>query len=268
MRLSAAFASLALLAGCATSPGADRLAEKDPLEGVNRGVWQFNMAADKALIKPTTMVYRTVTPRPARRGLSRLLANLSEPFSAINNLLQGKPDRAGRNIERFVINTTIGVGGLADHATGFGVAPAEEDFGQTLATWGVNGGPYLVLPLLGPSTLRDGVGSGVGMLTNPYRVGLREADLSTAERLSLMAGEVVVLRSDMIESGADAFLETSLDPYAAARSAYLQRRSVQIANSENDPVADEVAEEALEEGMGEPPADSTPIAPPAGENGN
>ena len=243
MRIVAAALTLALLSGCATTrPGEDRLAAQDPLEGFNRGVWAFNTAADTVLVRPTTTVYRTVTPRPARRGLSRLLANLSEPFSAVNNVLQGKPGRAGRNIERFLVNSTIGVGGLADHASEFGIEPAEEDFGQTLGAWGANGGPYLVLPLLGPSTMRDAVGSGVGMLANPYRVAIRESDVSNAVKYGETGAEIIIIRSDLMDSGADAFLKTSLDPYAAARSAYLQRRRAQIRDLENDPTGSAVDE--------------------------
>lgn len=234
MRMRLGCIALLMLAGCATTPGEERLAERDPLEGFNRGVWGFNRAVDTVAIKPVTGVYRTVTPRPARRGLSRILANLSEPFSMINNILQGKPDRAMRNLERFAVNTTIGVGGLADHATGFGIAPADEDFGQTLARWGVNGGPYLVLPLLGPSTLRDGVGSGVAQVADPYRVGMRNIGLSGTQQLGVTAGEIISTRSDLMDSGADAFLDTSLDPYAAAKSAYLQRRHAQVRDLEND----------------------------------
>jgi len=235
MRGLAACVALALLGGCATTPGEDRLAERDPLEGFNRGVWGFNRAADKVVLKPASTVYRTVTPRPARRGLSRLLANLGEPFSFINNMLQGKPDRAINNLGRFVVNTTIGVGGLADHATDMGMKPTPEDFGQTLAVWGANGGPYLVLPILGPSTLRDGVGSGVAQLADPYRICLRECGLlSGSERLGASAAEITITRADLTEAGADSFLDTSLDPYATARSAYLQRRRAQILDREDE----------------------------------
>jgi phospholipid-binding lipoprotein MlaA len=233
MRIRLGCIALLMLAGCATTPGEERLAERDPLEGFNRGVWGFNRTLDLVAIKPVTTVYRTVAPRPARRGLSRVLSNLSEPFSMINNILQGKPDRALRNFERFAINSTIGVGGLADHASGFGVAPANEDFGQTLARWGVNGGPYLVLPLLGPSTLRDGVGSGVAQLADPYRVGLRNVGLSTTQQLGVTGGEIISIRSDLLDSGADAYLNTSLDPYAAAKSAFLQRRHAEVRDQED-----------------------------------
>lgn len=239
MRIKLGCIALLMLAGCTTTPGEDRLAERDPLEGFNRGVWGFNRTLDTVALKPVTQVYRTVTPHPARRGISRIFANLSEPFSMINNILQGKPDRATRNLKRFIVNTTIGVGGLADHASEFGVAPANEDFGQTLASWGVNGGPYLVLPLLGPSTLRDGVGSGVAQLADPYRVGLRNSGLTNTQQLGVNAGEIISTRADLIDSGADTFLDTSLDPYAAARSAYLQRRHAEVRNQEDGMEVDE-----------------------------
>lgn len=255
MRAFAACVALVLLGGCATTPGQDRLAERDPLEGFNRGVWGFNRGVDKVVLKPVSTVYRTVTPRPARRGLSRILANLGEPFSFINNMLQGKPDRAFNNLGRFVVNTTIGVGGLADHATGFGMKPTPEDFGQTLAVWGANGGPYLVLPILGPSTLRDGVGSGVAQFADPYRVCLSECGVaSSGERLGATAAEVISTRADLTEAGADSFLDTSLDPYATARSAYLQRRRAQILDRED---------QEAEEGEGEQDV----VLDPAGDAG-
>lgn len=243
MRLRASLLMLTLLAGCATV-GEDRLAERDPLEGLNRGIWGLNRAVDTVALRPLSTVYRTITPRPARRGLSRVVSNLGEPFSFINNLLQGKPDRAFRNLGRFIINTTIGVGGLADHATGLGVKPAQEDFGQTLASWGVNGGPYLVLPLLGPSTLRDGVGSGVAFFTDPVNICIKECtNLSSTERLAFQAAQVIVLRSDLTESGADGLLDSSLDPYTTAKSAFLQRRRAQILDQDNDDVTPVTADE-------------------------
>jgi phospholipid-binding lipoprotein MlaA len=257
MRVIAAILALALLAGCATTPGTDRLAERDPLEGINRGVWKVNRGIDNVAVKPVSTVYRAVTPRPARRGLSRVLANLSEPFSFINNMLQGKPKRAVNNLGRFVVNTTIGVGGLADHATGMGIKPANEDFGQTLAAWGVNGGPYLVLPILGPSTLRDGVGTGVSQLADPYRVCLRTCGvLSSGERLGVNAFEVVSVRSELTETGGDTYLKTSLDPYAAARSAFLQRRRAQVLDQEEEGGPPDT-EETITQG----PADDEPIVP-------
>ncbi|WP_156678527.1 MlaA family lipoprotein [Sphingomonas profundi] len=237
MRVFVPLATLALLAGCATTPGTDRLAERDPLQGLNRAVWGFNQGVDKVVLKPASTVYRTVTPRPARRGLSRLLDNLSEPWSFINNMLQGKPDRAFTNLGRFVVNTTIGVGGLADHATGMGLKPAPEDFGQTLARWGVNGGPYLVLPILGPSTLRDGIGSAVAQFGDPYRLCLRKCGLTNTQQIAAQATEIISIRADLTESGADGLLDSSLDSYATAKSAFLQRRRAAILDQDGDAAA-------------------------------
>lgn len=264
-RCLAAGLALALLGGCATLPS-DQLAERDPLEGFNRGMWKVNSAIDTVALKPATKVYRTVTPRPARRGISRVLLNLAEPFSAINNLLQGKPERAGRNIGRFLINSTIGVAGLADHATSLGIAPADEDFGQTLARWGVDGGPYLVLPFLGPSTLRDGAGTVTYFLTDPYHVAIRQSGLDPTARMSLTGLELIDIRSTLIESGVDAFLATSLDPYAASRSAFLQRRKAQIRDREDNPT------DATDTETDEPPIApedplETPALPEAAEKG-
>jgi phospholipid-binding lipoprotein MlaA len=234
-RLLAPFAGALFLSACAT-PGKYALAERDPLEKVNRGVWAVNQGADKVLIKPVTQVYRVVAPRPVRQGVSNAFSNLSEPWSFVNNLLQGKGERAGRNMARFLINSTVGIAGLWDPASKLGARPAPEDFGQTLAVWGVNGGPYLVLPLLGPSTLRDGVGSGVAAYADPIRFAIDQADVNVWYKRGYLAAYIVSARSDLIESGGDAFLESSLDPYASARSAYLQIRTAQIANQDDQDV--------------------------------
>ncbi len=144
------------LSACATTmAGPNGMADRDQHEGFNRDMWAVNQGIDTVLISPAADVYSTITPQPARRGISNVFRNLSEPWSMINNLLQGRPDRALRNLGRFIVNSTIGVGGLADHATELGIAPAPEDFGQTLAVWGVGDGGYVMNPILGPSTQRD-----------------------------------------------------------------------------------------------------------------
>ena len=225
------------LGACATTSGAGSAADNDPYEGFNRGVWGFNQTVDKVALKPAATVYRTVTPVPARRGLSRVFANLAEPFSFINNLLQGRPDRAFNALGRFVINSTIGVGGLADHASDLGLQPTPEDFGQTLAVRGARRSPYLVLPILGPSTVRDAVGSAVGFAADPARIAI-DSELTRTQSAGVMAARVIDSRAQASESGADAFLKTSADPYAAARSAYLQRRAAEIANEDAEPRLD------------------------------
>ena len=233
MRVLASIAVAVLLTGCATTPTPAPGAERDPLEGFNRAVWGFNQGLDKVAMKPVSSVYRTITPRPVRRGILRIFDNLSEPWSFVNNMLQGKPGRAMNNLGRFVVNTTIGVGGLADHATSLGIKRSPEDFGQTLAAWGVKSSTYLVLPLFGPSTIRDGVGTGVALFADPFHVCLRECtNLSQIERLAPDALYLVSVRADLTESGADTLLDTSLDSYATARSAFFQRRAAEIADQD------------------------------------
>jgi len=228
-----ALSALLLAGGCATV-GQDRLAERDPLEKINRPIWDFDQFADRVVLKPVTKGYRAVAPRPVRQGVSNFFANLAEPWSMLNNLVQGQGARAGRNLKRFVVNTTIGIGGLFDHASKMGIRTAPEDFGQTMAKGGVNGGPYLVLPLLGPSTLRDAVGSGAAFLADPAQIGIRKLDVNVWYKRGFQVARIISARSDLTESGGDAFLESSLDPYAAARSAYLQHRRAEILNQEDD----------------------------------
>lgn len=237
----------------------DAPVQRDPLEKFNRGVWGFNQGVDRYALKPVAQAYRFVTPRPVRRGIGHIFANLSEPWSFINNLLQGKVGRAMNNLGRFVVNTTIGVGGLADNASKLGIKPADEDFGQTLAVWGAKNSPYLVLPLFGPSTVRDGIGTAVAYFADPYPICLKECtNLKWRYRFGIQAVHVINTRSDLIDSGADAFLESSLDPYASARSAYLQSRAAEIADQ------DQAEGAAAKPGNVDPtmPA-SKPAAPPA-----
>jgi phospholipid-binding lipoprotein MlaA len=208
-------------------------AQRDPLEKFNRAMWGLNMTLDRVIIKPVSSVYRAVAPRPVRRGLSRVLSNLTEPFSFINGMLQGKTKRAFNSLGRFVVNSTIGVAGLGDPASKMGMRPTPEDFGQTLAKWGVKSSAYLVLPLLGPSTIRDGVGTGVAFFADPYRIALSQSGLSTWEQRGVNAVEVISARSDLTEAGGDSFLASSLDSYAVARSAYLQRRQAAILDQDD-----------------------------------
>lgn len=230
-----------MLSACATTPGTDRLAERDPWEGFNRGVWAVNRGVDKVIAKPVTQVYRAVTPKPGRDGVRNFFSNISEPWSFINNIFQGKIDRAVRNLGRFALNTTAGIGGLFDHASRIGIDKAPEDLGQTLAVWGANGGPYVMLPLLGPATMRDGLGTGIGFLADPYQVCLNYCGLPSGAPLGIIGMQVISLRDGLIESGADNFLESSLDPYAATRSAYLQQRRAQVRDQEGDEAAAEAA---------------------------
>ena len=170
-------------------------------------------------------------------GFLTALDNIDEPLSFINAVLQGKFKAAFRAVDRFMINSTFGVAGLFDHATEMGLHKQEEDFGQTLAAWGVGSGPYIMLPLLGPSTLRDTVGFGVDSVTDPWpKFQKHVAGLNGTERIGVTAGEAIDLRSRLIDT-ADPLLATALDEYATVRAAYLQQRLSDI--YDGDPPEDD-----------------------------
>jgi len=211
------------LAACASTPGDQLQAERDPIEKTNRAIYSFNRTVDKAVVTPGTNVYRAVVPKAAQRGVGNAFNNVDEPFSFFNAILQGKVSQAFRTLDRFLINTVLGVGGLADHATDMGRPQEAEDFGQTLAVWGVKSGPYVMLPFFGPSTLRDSIGFGVERVSDPYRIGVGELRLSFTEEVGLNALELADTRSYVMDT-ADALLKGSADEYATVRAAYLQYR--------------------------------------------
>lgn len=216
--------ALTATAACATTPGGVSEAELDRFEKTNRAIYKFNKGVDGAILKPVTQGYRAVVPGIARRGVSNALDNVDEPLSFINAVLQGKFKAAFRAADRFLVNSTLGIGGLFDHATDMGLPKQEEDFGQTLAAWGVGSGPFIMLPLLGPSTLRDTVGFGVDTVTDPWTMFQKDViGLNGMERLGVTAGEAIDLRSRLIDT-ADPLLATALDEYATVRAAYLQQR--------------------------------------------
>ena len=157
----------------------------------------------------------------------------------MNNLLQIKPGRAARELGRFAVNTTVGFGGLGDPATKMGMRTAPEDLGQTFATWGIGGGPYLVLPLFGPSTLRDGIGFLGGQFGDPVSIARSSANFPTAVTLGSTALELVDGRARMIEAGMDEKPQTGSDAYAEARSTYLQQRRSEILNQDSAVTIDE-----------------------------
>lgn len=223
----------ALLAGCATTGTTD--VASDPFEDVNRRVFAFNMSVDKAVLKPVSKGYRAVTTDDMREGVSNALANLKEPVTMANQVLQGDFAAAGETVGRFALNTTIGVGGFVDAAGHFGHERKKEDFGQTLAVWGVDSGPFIVVPLLGPSNPRDLVGSGVDMALQP--LNYTQFDGDDAFRISRTAVGVVSARegaSDAIDS-----LDEQIDPYSAMRYLYGHLRAGAIRNGAEDPNAAE-----------------------------
>ena len=155
LRLGVAAIAIAALAGCSTMRSPDA---RDPWEGLNRATFEFNDGLDRAVIRPVAEGYRFVMPTPARDAITNFFANLKDPWIAINQLLQGKPRLAIDDLGRFVWNSTFGLLGLIDVASDMGLPKHNEDFGQTLAVWGAGSGAYLVLPILGPSSVRDGIG--------------------------------------------------------------------------------------------------------------
>ena len=234
------------LSACqAPHPGSNAPALRDPYEKFNRSMYGFNKGLDRIALKPATNVYRFVIPKIARRGITNIFNNLEEPLSFVNAILQAKPKVAWHAFKRFTVNTTIGIGGLFDHATKMGIPQQSEDFGQTLAVWGVKSGPFLMLPFFGPSTFRDAGGTGVDFVSDPVPYARNAIFHPTfVAKAAQFTVQTLNLRSKLIDAGADGVLSSSLDEYATVRSAYLQRRQSQIydgAPPEDDddaPVAD------------------------------
>lgn len=202
----------------------------DPLEPINRVTLEFNQQLDDWVIRPTAKAYEAAVPPPVRQAVSNVFGNVGDLWSATNNLLQGKPRDAGSDALRFAINSTFGLGGVADLASDFGLPKHKEDFGQTLGRWGFPEGPYLVLPLFGPSTLRDAVGTFAGDLqANPFR-----ALPDPGARNAITATRLVDARARLL-SGDRLFDEISIDRYLFIRDAYRQRRESQIWDGDPPP---------------------------------
>jgi len=226
---------IAALAGCATTPGEPDTDVSDPLEGLNRKVFAFNEAADKTVIGPVADGYVAVTPGFVRSGVSNAMANLNSPVILANDILQGAPGRASNTGLRFIVNSTIGLVGLWDAAAHFGIEGHTEDFGQTLAVWGVGDGPFLVLPFLGPSNLRDFAGLGVDTALDPltwteFSDGDAREDLDVViqtSRTVLGALHARVALDDQFET-----LREQPEPYVALKRIYKSQREADIRNGE------------------------------------
>ena len=209
--------TLATLSGCATQ------SNKDPLEGLNRGVYKFNDVADKAIIKPVATAYKAITPSPIRTGFNNFFSNLGSITTVFNDLLQFKFASAFTDAGRFVINSTFGIAGFIDVAGMDKIKNHKEDFGQTLGYWGVGNGAYLVLPLLGPSSLRDTTGLVFDTITTDpitYPRNIGQIRLSN----QLRAAQFLDKRTELL-TASDLVDDASLDPYAFTRDAYLQKRA-------------------------------------------
>ncbi|MDJ0795169.1 MAG: VacJ family lipoprotein [Woeseiaceae bacterium] len=229
-----------LLTGCVTVP-ADQRVDYDPLEPLNRGIYGVNDAVDRATLKPLAKGYNKVVPEPVRNGITNFSRNLFTPRSAINNFLQGKPGNGFSELMRFAVNSTVGIGGLVDIAAHLGVEEKTEDFGQTAAVWGVPQGPYVVIPFLGPSTLRDAVMMPLDVAADP----LYHYDDKQSVRNSLYAMRLVNLRARVLSI--EELLADSADPYVTIRESYLQNREFQIYDGDPPLDDDEFYDEFLEE---------------------
>lgn len=196
----------------------------DPLQGFNRGSFGFSMGLDHAVLRPVARGYMAVTPSPLRRRVSAVVYNLGEPSTTVNDILQGKPKRAGRSSARFLINSTVGVLGIWDVATGMGLKAHDADFGQTFGRYGVRPGPYLYVPVIGPSNFRDGVGRVLDFFTDP--VGIVGGGYTTTFGASRLAVQTVDTRARA--DNAFRALDDATDPYVTARSAYGQYRAAFI----------------------------------------
>ncbi len=211
--------TVSLMAGCATGPDAN---PRDPLEPFNRGVYQFNDAVDTAVLKPVATAYQKVTPSPVRTGVSNFFGNLGDLWSSVNAGLQLRPREATENLMRFSVNTVFGIAGVLDIASEMGIPRTRLDFGQTMGRWGAPSGPYLVLPLLGPSSVRDGTGLVVDVVGDP----VSSVD-HVPSRNSLIALRVVDTRAGLLRA-TNLLEDAALDKYSFTRDFYLNRRQNQI----------------------------------------
>ena len=242
--LSLALVLTLALAGCATTADPQAAGDNtatattpnpaDPLESFNRSIYGFNTALDDAVIKPVATLYRDVTPALARDGVGNFFSNLGDAWSFVNNLAQGRGEGAYNSVVRFSINTVFGLGGLLDIASEMGVERRPQDFGLTLGRWGVPTGPYLVLPVLGPSTLRDTAALPVDVKGN-----LLSYSNDVAVRNSLTVLGLVDRRARLLQAG-DMLDAVALDKYSLTRDVYLQRRDQRAQNdgAESDDFAD------------------------------
>jgi phospholipid-binding lipoprotein MlaA len=216
LRLFFATSAALLLSGCATGPD-----PRDPLESMNRKVYAFNDAVDRTVIRPAAVGYEKVVPEIARTGVSNVFRNVGVVVTAANSALQLKVGEFAQDVLRFSVNVVWGLGGLIDVASELNIAYHEEDFGQTLGYWGIEAGPYLVLPILGPSTMRDAVALPADYYLSPYNhIDDRET------RYGLLALRLVDLRASLL--AADRILAAQLDPYSFRRDVHLQRREYLI----------------------------------------
>jgi phospholipid-binding lipoprotein MlaA len=230
---------LTVLAGCATPPPASdpgALADyndtNDPLEPTNRFFYKVNNGLDTYFLRPLALGYRRAVPGVVRQGIHNALANLGTPVQLSNDMLEGKPRRAGDTWMRFLINTTVGVVGVMDVAKDWGYPSHDADFGLTFGVWGISQGPFLFLPFLGPSDPRDATGFGVGIAADPF-TWLGSGTIVEALDWTKFAVSAIDARERVLDD-TDSIKKTALDPYATFRSLYRQHRDSQLQAIKDD----------------------------------
>lgn len=205
--------------------------QPDPWEGANRRLYAVHDAIDRAVLEPVARGYRAVTPEPVREGVVNILRNLRAPVTFANNLLQGEIGRAGVTAARFGVNTTVGIAGIFDPAESMGLHRREEDFGQTLAVWGASPGPYLFIPLLGPTNVRDATGRIVDIAFDPLTWANFDDEDTVRVSRGVMTG--VSVRESALEA-VEGVRRDSIDPYVTIRSSYALLRESAVRNGESD----------------------------------
>ena len=234
---------MSFLVGCASIPEGQPRSKKDPWELVNRNVFSFNESIDKYAIKPITKVYEFIFPVYVRERFSNVFANVGDVYTAVNQLLQGKPKTAVEDLTRVIVNTTFGIGGIFDVATEAGLEKHSEDFGQTFGVWGIKDGPYMMLPLLGPSNVRDTVGWAFDIQTDILLTYIDNIPVRNA-----ITGIRIVDQRSKYLSSTSLLGEAAFDKYTFIRDAYIQRRRNRIYDG-NPPLIDEdddIPDEMLE----------------------
>jgi phospholipid-binding lipoprotein MlaA len=229
IRLGLTGLTAAILSACAAPPPPAE--PYDPYEKTNRAFHSVNLGLDKALVRPSSKAYGAIIPAPVKTGVSNFSSNLDLPGDAVNGALQGNPERFVTNVLRFAVNSTIGIGGLFDPAGAMGVHQSKTDFGETLHVWGVGEGAYVELPGIGPSTVRDTVGTAVDVVANPVRLVLPtpESYYATAAKVGSKLGD-----RDRYSETIDSVLYDSADSYAQARLLYLQNRRFELGQKAED----------------------------------
>lgn len=240
-----------LLPACASLPSGER-DPRDPYERFNRSMYRFNDTLDRSVAKPVARAYTKITPAPVRAGVSNFFRNINSVTVMVNDLLQLKPKAFITETARLVVNTTIGIGGLFDPASQLGLPAGDEDFGQTLGRWGVKSGPYLVLPVLGPSSARDTFGLVGDQFTDPKYYLVDDFWV----KAGLTVGSLIDTRASLL--GTDDVLASSFDPYVFMRNAFLQRREFLVKDGKV-PVEEEF--EIFEFDEDEAPPDPATAAP-------